>query len=121
MKTTKIGRKFCAFLPFRVFALVLLALCAALTFTACENPMYKEFVGYPKLTVTAPQFSEVVAGGYASTPRQIVILNVGKRTGYIKSVTVSPDTAFTIGSGSKTVDAYKNITDWTVQPKTGLG
>ncbi|GMO67432.1 MAG: hypothetical protein Ta2A_15650 [Treponemataceae bacterium] len=120
MKTTKSGRKFCAILPRSAFALVLLALCAAFTFTACENQVYKEFVGYPKLTVTAPQFTEVVAGGYTSIPRQIVILNVGKRPGGIKSVTVSPDMAFTIGVGSKAVDAYENIADWTVQPKPGL-
>ncbi|GMO66730.1 MAG: hypothetical protein Ta2A_15040 [Treponemataceae bacterium] len=122
MKTTKSRRKFCAILPLRVFAGVLLALCTALTIVACKNPMIDEFLGYPKLTVTAPQFSEVVSGGYTPVARQIVILNVGKRAAGIKSVTVSPDTAFTIGPvGSSAVGSGKNIANWTVQPKANLG
>ncbi|GMO68125.1 MAG: hypothetical protein Ta2A_16250 [Treponemataceae bacterium] len=121
MKTTKSGRKFCAILPLRISAGVLLALCTALTIVACKNPMIDEFLGYPKLTVTAPQFSEVVSGGYTPVARQIVILNVGKRAGGIKSVTVSPDTAFAIGpAGSSAVGSGKNIADWTVQPKANL-
>ncbi|GMO13450.1 MAG: hypothetical protein Ta2A_24250 [Treponemataceae bacterium] len=120
MKTTKSGRKFCAILPLRVFAGVLLALCAAFIFATCKNPMIDEFLGYPKFVVTAPMFSDAGAG-YIPVAKRIVIQNNGKIAGTVKNIVVSPDTAFTIIPGtSRTVGSGKNISSYMVEPKAGL-
>ncbi|GMO67244.1 MAG: hypothetical protein Ta2A_15520 [Treponemataceae bacterium] len=116
MKTTKFRREFCTIHPLRVFARVLLALCVALTFAACENWMVSES---PRLIVSAPIFVDAQTG-YASVTTKISIRNTGKKMGYIKSISVSPATAFAIiDGGSGTVGAGNNILR-TVQLKSGL-
>ncbi|GMO66897.1 MAG: hypothetical protein Ta2A_15210 [Treponemataceae bacterium] len=119
MKTTKSGRKSCAILPLRISAGVLLALCATLIFVACKNPMIDEFLGYPKLLVSAPIFANAEEG-YAPVTTQISIQNIGKRTGYIKGVSVSPATAFAVVSGGGNTVGSGNSVLRAVQLKGGL-
>jgi uncharacterized repeat protein (TIGR02543 family) len=91
----------------------------ASTAVAASITVYAKWVTC-ELTVTAPLFSDVLLIYPQPAAEHITITNSGTGTATISGVTVSPDTAFTIGGSGSTVAAGGSISSWTIQPKRGL-
>lgn len=72
------------------------------------------------LNVTAPTFADVTYGYKQPGVQTLTITSSGNSSTTITNVTVSPETAFTIGGSGDTVTAGGDLQTWTIQPKFGL-